>query len=306
MHQFGSPSGAQYEIKSSGHEAVVVETGGGLRVYRADGQDVIDGYGEEELPPASAGHVLAPWPNRIRDGKYSFGGQTHQLALSEPPLHNAIHGLVHWARWTVTGQTDSAVSLHHVLPAQPGYPWTLELTTTWSVGLDGLRATHTATNCSPTVAPFGLGTHPYVRLPGVAVDETTLTVPARNRLLLDGRQLPIGAARVAGSEFDYAAPRRIGDALLDTAFGDVPDGGSAVVLSTVDGNAKVTVWADDKFGWWQVYTGDTLPAPRRRRSVAVEPMTCPPDAFHSGRGVIHLEPGQSWTGTWGITPELAG
>jgi aldose 1-epimerase len=64
----------------------------------------------------------------------------------------------------------------------------------------------------------------------------------------------------------------------------------------------VSVWADDAFRWWQVFTGDTLSPPRRRRSIAVEPMTCPPDAFRSGKDVVVLPPGATWRGTWGITP----
>jgi aldose 1-epimerase len=296
-----SPSGTQWVIKSGDHEATVVEVGGGLRAYRSSGREVIDGYEESELCPSGAGQVLAPWPNRIRDGRYTFDGQPHQLSLSEPTQHNAIHGLTRWAPWRPTEVSDSSVSLEYQLPAQPGYPWTLRLATTWTVGADGLTATHTATNLADRPAPFGLGAHPYLAVPG-SVDDVLLTVPARSRLLLDGRDLPIGAARVAGGDYDFTSPRAIGDARLNTAFGEVPEGGSSVVLSTVDGGPIVTVWADGAFGWWQLFTGDTVPAPRTRRSVAVEPMTCPPDAFHSGRDVVTLEPGQTWQGSWGITP----
>jgi aldose 1-epimerase len=304
MQKIGSPSGAQHAIRSGDHEAVVVEVGGGLRAYQVAGQEIIDGYGQEELAPAAAGHVLAPWPNRIRDGRYPFGGRTHQLALSEAEHHNAIHGLTRWASWRTVEASDSSVTLEHTLPAHPGYPWTLALTTTWSVGPEGLRATHAATNLSTEPAPFGLGAHPYLRIPGVPIEDLMLTVPGRSRLLVDGRGLPIGAARVAGSEYDHTAPRRIGSACLDTAFGEVPAGGSSVILSTVDGGRSVTVWAEAVFRWWQVYTGDTLPAPRARRAVAIEPMTCPADAFHSGRDVIVLRPAETWRGSWGITPSL--
>jgi aldose 1-epimerase len=176
----------------------------------------------------------------------------------------------------------------------------LQLTTAWTLGPDGIRAEHTATNLSGTPCPFGLGTHPYISLPGT-VDDLELRLPARNRLLVDARMLPIGAARVAGGDFDFHAGRRIGDAHLDTAFGEVPAGGSTVTLSTVEG-AGVEVWAEEAFAWWQVYTGDTLPAARNRRSVAIEPMTCPPDAFNSGRDLVTLKPGDTWRGAWGIRP----
>jgi aldose 1-epimerase len=298
------PSGAQYEITSGDHRVVVVEVGGGLRVYDMAGQPVLDGYGEAELAPSGAGQVLAPWPNRIRDGRYTWQGQSYQLDLSEPVHFNALHGLVRWVPWRLVAASESAVTLGYDLPARPGYPWSLALSTTWSVGPDGLRAEHSATNLSAAPAPYGLGAHPYVTVPGVALDELTVTVPAASRLLLDGRKLPIGAAKVAGGDYDFSAGRRLGAARLDTAFGDLPMGGSTVTLSTVDGSRAVKVWADGSFRWWQLFTGDGLAAPRSRRALGVEPMTCPPDAFHSGRDLVTLAPGETWRGAWGITPSL--
>jgi aldose 1-epimerase len=137
----------------------------------------------------------------------------------------------------------------------------------------------------------------------VAVADLTLQVPARTRLLTDSRLLPIGAAKIDGSEWDFTTPRRIGETVLDTAFGSVepdPDGGSTVTLTSPDGRA-ISLWADAAFGWWQVYTGDTLPGERNRRSVAVEPMTCPPDAFRSGRDLVTLEPAETWHATWRLS-----
>lgn len=304
MQQSSPPSGTQWEIVSGEQRAVVVEVGGGLRSYHVGGEEVLDGYGEDEVCPGGAGQVLAPWPNRTRDGRYTFDGDTYQLALSEPENHNALHGLVQWVPWQATSVAGSEVTLECVLAAQSGYPWTLRLTTTWSLGPDGLRATHTATNLSDRVAPFGFGTHPYFRLPGVPVEAVKIEVPGRSRLLLDSRLLPIGAARVAGGEYDFTSPRQIGDQVLDVAFGDVPAGRTAVTLSTVDDSRALSIWADEAFHWWQVYTADTQPAPRTRRAVAVEPMTCPPNALASGRDLIVIKPGESWQGVWGVTPRL--
>ncbi|MFB9237114.1 aldose 1-epimerase family protein [Plantactinospora siamensis] len=299
------PSGAQWTIAAGGHEAVVVEVGGGLRSYRHDGVDYLDGYGVDEISPGRAGHVLAPWPNRIRDGRYTFGERTLQLDLSEPERNVAIHGLVSWVRWRLVEQSADAVTVEYDLPPHPGYPWALRLRTRWSVGPDGLRAEHQATNLAGEPAPFGFSVHPYLQVPGVAVDDLSLRLPARTRLLLDGRLLPVGAAKVAGTEYDWTTARPIGDARLDLAFGEVirgEDGCSAVSLTAPDGSAGVRIWSDREFGWWQVFTGDSLPGERHRRSVAIEPMTCPPDAFRSGKDLIVLEPGKEWRGTWGIQP----
>ncbi len=301
----GPPSGAQWRIGADGQEAVVVEVGGGLRAYRAGGVDYVDGYAEEELCVGSAGQVLAPWPNRIRDGRYTFAGQAYQLALTEPVGHTAIHGLVNWTPWRLVDRTPETVTVQCDLPAQPGYPWPLRLITRWRIGADGLRADHEVTNLGRTACPFGLSVHPYLRLPGVAVDDLLLRVPGRSRMLLDTRLLPIGVTQVAGGAYDFTEPRRIGSAVLDVAFGEVqpePGGMSSVSLRSADSSAGVSIWADSAFGWWQVFTGDTLDGERYRRSVAVEPMTCPPDAFRSGRDLIVLAPGQPWRAAWGIRP----
>ena len=292
-----SPSGTQWHLSADGQEAVVVEVGGGLRAYSAAGESIVDGYELDELCPGCAGQVLAPWPNRIRDGKYSFAGSSYQLALTEPTRHNAIHGLACWLRWSCVDLAASSVTLQCDLPPTPGYPWPLRLRTAWSIGADGLTAAHEATNLGDHPAPFGMGTHPYVQLPGVPLADTVLRLPAQSRLLVDARLLPIGAAKVTGTEYDFTEPRRIGSAVLDSAFGDVihdGDGRSVARLSTVDDSRAVEVWADGSFHWWQAFTGDTLAEPRRRRSVAIEPMTCPPDALRSGRDVVVLQPEETW------------
>lgn len=300
-----APSGAQWTIAAAGHEAVIVEVGGGIRTYRSGGVEHLDGYTSAELCPDSAGQVLAPWPNRLRDGSYHFAGRDLQLAISDPEHDAALHGLVNWVPWQLLERSADAVTLGYELLATPGYPWSLRLRSRWAVGPDGLRAEHEVTNSGGEAAPFGFAVHPYLRVPGGSVDDVLLRLPARSRLQLDGRLLPIAQSSVVGTEYDWTVSRRIGRAVLDDTFGDVVrdgDGGSVVELAAPDGGTRIRVWADRRFGWWQVFTGDTRSGPRRRRSVALEPMTCPPDAFRSGRDLLTLRPGNTWRGVWGIRP----
>lgn len=294
-------SGEQWVIEAGGQSATIVEVGGGLREYQVDGRPVIDGYGTDEICPGAAGTQLAPWPNRTGDGRYRFGDAEYQLSLTEPANHNAIHGLVRWQPWQKIAGSPDSVTVACQLPAQSGWPWPMALTTRWGVSVHGLRVEHTATNLAATPAPFGLGCHPYLRLPG-RLDDWTLHVPADTVLRVDDRWLPVGDAPVAESTMDFSTPQTIGDRLVDAAYTDLHRGaaGTAEAVLSAPTGESVTLWADESFRWLQTFSGDTLSQPRRRRAVAVEPMTCPADALRTGRDLITLEPGETWRGAWGL------
>lgn len=284
---------------------MVTEIGAGLRRYQVDGCDVVDGYGEGDLCPSGRGQVLAPWPNRLGDGRYEFDGRTGRAPLDEPERRNAIHGLVRWMAWSPVSMAQNVVTLGCRLHPQPAYPWTLDLHVTYRLGRDGLAVSMSAANPSlDEPIPFGIGFHPYLSVGVSPVDRAHLQIPARRRLVTDERGLPTADAAVAGTEYDFRAGRTIGPTRLDTAFTDLVrdgDGRAVVVLSGPDDARRVSLWADDAFPYLMVFTADTVDQPgRRRTAVAVEPMSCPPDAFRSRTDLVVLEPGASVTGSWGI------
>ena len=285
--------------------AVVCEVGATLRRYAAGGEDVLDGFDVAERSTAGRGQVLAPWPNRLDGGRYTFEGREGRAALDEPEHGNAIHGLVRWLPWRAVSQDEHAVLLACVVSPQPAYPWRLELEVEYRLNGGGLAVSTRATNVSDAACPFGIGFHPYLRAGDASVDTATLTVPAGRRLVRDDRGLPVGDEAVAGTAFDFREPRPIADTRLDTAFTDLTADheGTTRVEVRGDSGRGVDLWAGPGFGYLMVYTGDTLePEARRRRAVAIEPMTCPPNALRTGTDLIRLEPGGSWTGAWGITP----
>ncbi|GAB4004502.1 aldose 1-epimerase family protein [Nocardioides ultimimeridianus] len=290
------PSGDQYRIESDGYVAVVTQSGGALRSLTHDGRPLIDGFDESAMASGGRGQILMPWPNRLRDGRYTFQGTEQQLALTEPKRHNASHGLVRWAAWSPVSQEPHRVTLGYRLPAQTGYPWTLDLTLTYRVGLDGLTVTQSATNRSGAPAPYASGAHPYLLAGEGPCDDWTLQLPAATRLLVDDeRLLPTGRTDVSGTEFDFRTARPLGRTVLNDAFTDLDD--DARVRLT-DGDRGVELRVDEHHRWLQVYTADDTATPRV--SVAVEPMTAPPDAFNSGDDLVVLEPEQTFAATWGI------
>jgi len=297
-----APSGEQIEIAVGDQQAVVVEVGGGLRSYSAGGRELVDGYGADEMSSSGRGQALIPWPNRLQDGSYEFDGRHHQLPLNEPEHRNAIHGLVRWAAWTAFEREPHRAVMEHVLYPQPGYPFSLTLSIEYAPSDSGLRVRTTARNVGTDPCPYGSGAHPYLTLGTATVDGLILRVPARTVLRSDERGLPIGTEAVENTEYDFRQPRQIGSTRLDHAFTDLersPDGLARVELMA-DGR-QTTLWADESYPYLMVFTGDTLPA-GGRGSLAVEPMTCAPNAFRSGDGLIRLEPEQTHTGTWGISP----
>lgn len=297
------PTGRQHEIRRGDSSAVLVEVGGGLRSYRAAGRELLDGFGEHEVCTAARGQQLIPWPNRIRDGRYTFGGRQLQLALTEPHQGHAIHGLARWANWQVERHDASAIVLGLMLHAHPGYPWVLSLRTEYALDESGLRVTLSASNRSDEPCPVALGMHPYLRPQAPTIDGCRLTVPAGTRMIGDPRQIPVGWQPVDG-ELDFREPRPVGATRIDLGFTDLlrDRDGLAWVELRDPGGAGAAIWLDRRFPHLMIFTGDALDPAARRRGLGVEPMTCAPDAFNSGRDLTILAPGEEMGAAYGITP----
>jgi len=287
-------SGERFAIGAGGYRAEIAEVGAALAGLWLDGEPVTVECPPDQLPPKSTGCVLVPWPNRLRDGRYRFDGTDYQLPLTEPATLNASHGLVKWARWQCLERTADSVLMGYDLVPQTGYPFPVRLRLRYTVSDAGLAVTLTAGNLGTTAAPFGAGFHPYLDLGSEPLDTAELLVPAATVLRTDERSLPVEWLPVAGTVFDLRRPRPLGALRLDHGFGELT--GSAVVLRTE--RRTVELHWDPAFQYLQVYTPPRMGPDRN--AVAVEPMSCPADAFNSGTGLVRLEPGAGWTGSWGI------
>jgi aldose 1-epimerase len=303
-----APSGEQFELRHGSQSAVVVEVGGGLRSYQVGDRAVLDGYDVDAMADGARCQTLMPWPNRVQDGKWTWQGADLQLAVTEPEQNNAIHGLVRWMPWAAVDQTPSSVTMRCILHPQPGYPWTIEIDNAWSVSDTGLAVMTTLVNHSATDAPVAIGFHPYITVGGDAINTALLTVPAKTRLLNGYQQIPIGRAPVANTPYDFRTSYPLEDLEIDHTYTDLirdADGLCRLRLEDADSGTAVTVWVDASYPYLEVFTGDALPDPaRRRQGLGVEPMSAPPNALVSGEGLMVLAPGQAWQGNWGIDPGL--
>jgi aldose 1-epimerase len=300
------PTGEQLEITQSGARAIVTAVGAGLRAYEVDGVLYTETFGEDSEPPKGAGEVLIPWPNRVGGARWFHDGAAYDLEATEPTRGNAIHGLVRHETWTVTEHAKSKVSLEVTVDERPGWPFPFRTTISYELGLRGLNVTHGMHNLGDRVLPFGVGAHPYVRPGGLKLEDCDLKLAATTMLPLDPvRMVPTGEpVDVRGSDYDFRRGRLICDMPeLDHAFGGCkPRAGGLIRHSISHPQGGVELWADRNFRWVQVYTPYDFPGARGGFAIAIEPMTCPPDALNSGIDLIHLDPGRSWTGRWGIMP----
>ncbi|MGW2013748.1 aldose 1-epimerase family protein [Streptomyces sp. NPDC001927] len=301
-----SPTGAQWQVTRGGQSVVVVQLGGALREYAVHGRAVLDGFAADSPITGGRGQLLVPWPNRVGGGRYRFGGRDMRLPLTEPEKNNAIHGLLRWSLWELLARTDDALIVGTTLCPQPGYPFLLDVRAEYRLRPEGLETALFATNSGTRPAPYGAGQHPYLTVGTDLVDTALLTVPARSVLLTDDRGLPVGQEPVDGTPYDFRAARPIGELRLDTAFTGLDRdtaGRTAVRLAHPSGLRGVDLWLGEGTRYVQVYTGDTLAEPdRRRRAVAVEAMSCPPDALRSGTDLTVLAAGSTHVLRWGLTP----
>ena len=302
------PTGQQFPLAHGAQRAVVVELGAGLREYHTDRGAIVDGFSPEQNPDGSRGQLLVPWPNRIAGAAYRFAGAEFRLPVTETRTASAIHGLTRAMPWRLTTSSAATVTLTLEMPPQDGYPFRLDLGARYSLAGDGLTVQVSATNRSDRACPFGAGAHPYLRLTTDGlIDDALLHIPADATLVTDDRGIPTGAERqVDRTGFDFRSPRPVGSLVLDTAFTRLhadDHGITRIALTAPDGGHGVVVWMDMSHRYAMIYSGDTLAdVDRRRRGLAIEPMTCAPDAFNSGAGLIVLQPGETHRSTWGITP----
>ena len=203
-------------------------------------------------------------------------------------------------------QRDDAVTLGATIYPQHGYPFIIDTEVTYAVDDAGLMVTHRLTNAGTSAAPFGVGAHPYLRVGRHPVTDLTIEVSGEKFLRTDDRLIPIGLEPVDGTPNDLRAGANLAQLDLDVALTglEVTDGRIEHRLRAPDGTGLM-LWADAVFSWAQVYSPPNFPGagkPDARRAVAIEPMTCPANAFNSGDGLLWLEPGETWTASWGLRP----
>jgi len=301
-------SGTQYELTAGEYRAVIASVGASLRVLQYGGRDLVVPFGADEVRISYRGALLAPWPNRIVDGRYTQGGVTRALPLTEPDRSHALHGLLAWADFTLVEQASDEVTLEATIQPQTGYPWRVRVRTRYRLAEDGLTQSVTATNESADAAPFGTGPHPYLYAGPGGLNSWSFTLPAEQVLAVTPDRLaPVSLEPVTvdAARFDFRQERVLGEVRIDHAYTGLTQ--SVVRLTDPSGSGVEMTW-DDACAWVQIHTADKPGGPAdpiHRAGLAVEPMTCAPDAFNDDAypydtGLVLLAPGAELAASWRI------
>ncbi len=300
-----SRGGEEHRLTHGGYVAVVTEVGGGLRLLTHDGRDLVRPYAADEVRPRFRGSLLAPWPNRVVDARYTFEGAEHQLDVSEPERGHALHGLVCWSRFETVDRDTSSVTVRHRIVPRTGYPFDVEISARYALDEHGLTCTVEARNRDSGRAPYGVASHPYLVAGDGTVDHWSLELPASTVLdVTEDRLIPRGVVDVADAGLDFRGGRPLAGLEVDHAFTGLaadPDGLVRATVRSEDGSGVQCTWDPVALPWVQVHTAD-VPAPEPSRAgLALEPMSCPPDAFNSGVDLRILSPGATMRDEWTIS-----
>jgi aldose 1-epimerase len=293
-----TPNGKLITLEAGAYRATVATAGAGLVSLSFQDKDIVLPFPADELPPAYAGKVLMPWPNRVTGGTYTFSGQRFELPVNEAATGSALHGLALWVEWQVEQRSDAELVLTHLLHGEPGYPFQLELSARYTLDArTGLRVELGAANCGTSPAPYGCGSHPYLTVNGEDISNCELSFRAGRVLLTDEKLQPADLLETPDTDFDFSMPRALAAQSLDHAFTALPEGKWDVTLRNPAVKLAAVLEANGTDApWMQLYSGEL----RGRQGLAVEPMTCPPNAFNSGQDLLVLESGQSRSLTFRI------
>lgn len=305
-----SPIGELIELRTDRADATIGTLAAVLLGLSVDGHELTERTPATRLPGHGSGIVLAPWPNRVRDARWTHDGATQQLDITDPSRGNAIHGLLRNTAYRIRERTDASVLLGAVIHPQHGWPFLLDTWVRYALADDGLTVTHGARNLGSGSAPWAVGAHPYFRVGETPIEQLTLEVRGADYLELDDRLVPVAVHEVeTGGPFDLSAPRVLADLDLNVGYQDVATGPAGAAVLTAPDGGRTVVWQDEPFRWLQVFTPRDFPhvasdgTETPALAVALEPMTAAPDALNSGEGLVWLEPGETWEASWGARYE---
>lgn len=267
-------------LRSGDWEAELLpELGGAIAVLRHGGVDVLRPTPESASSPLhTACFALAPYCNRIREGRFAFAGSDAILPANFPPEPHSLHGLSWQRPWRVESPVENKCVLVDDYDGAGPWPWAYRAQQRVRLGPKGCAVTLVLTNRSAEQMPAGLGFHPYFR----RRSETRVRFAADHVLLASPDCLPTGITAPAGHFGDWAEGAPLPVETIDHCFA-----GWQGVATIADDLGTIALEAD---GAPHLH----LYAPADGSALCLEPVTHTPDALNCApEEMIVLPPGCS-------------
>ncbi len=292
------------EVQNTTHGAyfnVVPNYGGALnKIVLSDGQKLhsvhkhannLDDFKSISLP-MYVGSFLAPFPNRIKDGKYNFDGKPYQVAINDKDYHCALHGFLYDIPFLLDNidENQGSITLHKDFLGVEGYPFQISFRITYRWFNQGLYVTTKVKNLSESNIPFGMGWHPYFDM-GVPVDTLELRIPGTYYFEQDEQFIPTGKL-ITVNPFDQSMV--IGDRFMNDCYA-LNDS----KIHLYEPHKQIELVLEQEIEG-QAYPYCMFYTPPERDCLAIEPMTCAPNAFNNGYGFRRLAKGEEFNLSYGI------
>jgi len=289
---------------SSGKHQItfVPDYGACLLSMRLQGTEVLDGYTtpiELDLNRWGKSGLLFPFPNRLANGLYEWGGMAYRFPINDPTTGTALHGFgMDKAFKVVTAQTEGKTARIACRYEYDGkfdsYPFPFAIQVDYELSDAGaFQMSYTCWNTGEAPLPWGFGWHPYFCV-SERVEDTRLQIPPMDMIGVDEQMIPTGK-RYAYTEF--IQPKLIGATVLDNCFAPTQKSADNLQIQLEGERGKLTYWQETglgKLNYTQLFT------PPDRKSIAIEPMSCNVDAFNNQDGLIKLQPGDQASGRFGV------
>ena len=238
--------------------------------------------------------ILFPFPNRIRDGKYTFKGTDYQLDRNETGRGHALHGFVSDVPFEVVAERRNGVTLAYTYDGErEGYPFPFELEVSYSiVRKHAFRLSYKVKNSGETSMPCAFGWHPYFTLQESKVGEMSLSLPAHFGFEVDDSVIPFLTNDLTAPQIREATTFSLKNTILDNVYKVAEAGKSTEIMLS---NQKLNLIISQQIGdgllnFFVLYT------PPARNSIAIEPQTGNVNVFNNGDGLVILEPQKTMSG----------
>lgn len=248
----------------------------------------------QRYSPDTSSYLLAPYSNRIRDGRFQFAGRTYQLRPNWIDGRQTIHGEVHGRAWKAHRFDEHALQCDFDARAFPdiNFPFPFTAQVQYYLLDDGVEILTALQNVGTGPMPAGFGHHPYFMRHLGNSSEALLSFRATRVYLTDTTRIPTRPAEAIPPQLDFSKPRALGAANLDHVFTGW-DGVLSLEWPASDWQMQLS--ADPIYSHLVVFTAPD-------GSVALEPVTHATDGFNlmaqgwHDTGVRVLEPGETVSG----------